>query len=237
MLGGFELQLQGKPVDLSSARPRARALLRLLALNAGAPVHHESIEVALWPEADPEAASRNLHVAMASLRRVLEPSAGRGTFQLLRREGGAYRLALPGGAQVDLHRFDQALAAGRTARDRGDDDGALRWYQEALDLYAGDLLPEDGPAEWVADRRELARLSAVEAAQGLAEILLRRDDPEGATRAANAGLLIDRYHDPLWRLLIRARDEAGDQGAASRARSGYDRMLAELGVAPGVAAP
>ena len=58
---------------------------------------------------------------------------------------------------------------------------------------------------------------------------------EGAARAASAGLRIERYHDPLWRLLIRSRDEAGDQGAASRARSAYDQMLAELGVQPSAA--
>jgi DNA-binding SARP family transcriptional activator len=230
LLGGFELQVGGRAVDLSSIRPRARALLRLLALHAGTPVHHESIESAMWPEAGSEAASRNLHVAMAALRRVLEPTAARGSFQLLRRDGDAYRLALPNGASVDLQAFDRALAAGRASRERGDDDGALRSYEEALDLYAGDLLPEDGPAEWVADRRELARLAAVEAAQRRAEILLRTGDPEGAARAANAGLRIDRYQDPLWRLLIKARDEAGDQGAASRARTGYDKMLSELGV-------
>ena len=33
--------------------------------------------------------------------------------------------------------------------------------------------------------------------------------------------------------LIEARDQAGDQGAASRARLGYDQMLAELGVIDG----
>lgn len=236
LLGTFEIRLGGRAVDLSGARPRARALLRLLSLNAGTLVHHETIEAAMWPEAGPEAASRNLHVAMATLRRIVEPTATRGSFQVLRREGDAYRLALPDGAEVDLVRFDRALGAGRAAQDRADDDGALRWFQEALELYKGELLPEDGPAEWVADRRDVARLGAVEAAQRRSEILLRLDDPEGAARSASAGLQIDRYHDPLWRLLIRARDEAGDQGAATRARTGYDRMLAELGVETGTAA-
>lgn len=236
LLGGFELRLGGRPVDVSGVRPRARALLRLLCLNAGTPVHHETVEAALWPDADPEASSRNLHVAIAALRRVLEPSAGRGSFQLLRREGDAYRLVLPEGADVDLVQFERALAAGRLARERGNAEGALRSYQEALERYAGELLPEDGPAEWVADRRERSHLAAVEAAQHIAEILLERGDAEGAARAASTGLRIERYHDPLWRLLIRSRDEAGDQGAASRARSGYDRMLAELGVPTGTSA-
>jgi hypothetical protein len=44
------------------------------------------------------------------------------------------------------------------------------------------------------------------------------------------GLRIDRYHDPLWRLLIDVRERAGDAGAARRARQGYGRVLTELGV-------
>jgi DNA-binding SARP family transcriptional activator len=230
LLGGFELRLDGRAVDLSPIRPRARALLRLLCLNAGTALHHETIEAALWPEAEAEASSRNLHVAIASLRRALEPNLTRGAFQLLRRDGDAYLLALPAGSEVDLLRFERVVAAGRAARERSDDGGAGRAFQEALDLYGGDLLPEDGPAEWVADRRDLCRLAVVDAAQGLAEILLARGDRAGSAAAASAGLQVERYHDPLWRLLIRARDEAGDQGAASRARLGYDRMLAELGV-------
>ena len=235
LLGGFGLDVGGRPVDVSSVRPRARALLRLLCLNAGVAIHHEAIEAMMWPEAGPEASSRNLHVAVASLRRILEPGSTRGSFELLRREGDAYRLVLADGAEVDLLRFEQALATGRLATERGDDDSALIWYAAALEAYAGDLLPEDGPAEWVADRREHARLGTVEATQRIAEVHLRRGDTEGAARAASAGLRIERYHDPLWRLLIRSRDEAGDQGAASRARSAYDQMLAELGVQPGAA--
>jgi len=199
LLGGFALRLPGGPVDVAGIRPRARALLRLLCLYAGTAVHHETIEGALWPEADPESAGRNLHVAIAAVRRVLEPRAGRGSFQLLVRDGYAYRLALPAGTDVDLLRFEAAVAAGRSARDRGELGTAERAFEEAVALYPG-------------------------------ELLLDRGDSAGAARVATAALRIERYHDPLWRILIRARDEAGDQGAASRARSSYDRMLAELGV-------
>jgi hypothetical protein len=47
------------------------------------------------------------------------------------------------------------------------------------------------------------------------------------------GLGRDRYHDPLWRMLIEARDASGDRAAATTARSGYRRTLAELGLAGG----
>ncbi|HEY7023465.1 MAG TPA: BTAD domain-containing putative transcriptional regulator [Candidatus Limnocylindrales bacterium] len=230
LLGGFELDLGGAPADLSAIRPRARMLLRLLALNAGRRVHHETIEAALWPDADPTASARNLHVAVSALRRILEPAAARGSFQLIRREGDAYVVTVPEGAFIDLLAFDQALAAGHRARAGGDAHGAERHFALGLAMYRGDLLPEDGPADWVAERRDACRLAAVDAAQALAELLLERGDAAQAARVCTTGLRIERYHDPLWRLLISARDLAGDQGAAKAARLSYDRMLAELGV-------
>jgi DNA-binding SARP family transcriptional activator len=200
-------------------------------LNAGRGVHHETVEAALWPEADAAASARNLHVAIAALRRIVEPAAMRGSFQLIRRVGDAYVLTVPAGSSIDLHEFDEALVAGHRARASGDSVTAAARFERALSLYRGDLLPEDGPAEWVAERRESCRLAAVDASQALAEILLERGDAALAARACTSGLAIERYHDPLWRLLIAARDSCGDQGAAKAARLGYDRMLAELDVA------
>jgi DNA-binding SARP family transcriptional activator len=233
LLGGFSLAMNGLAVDLGAVRPRVRALLRLLSLNALAPVHHETIEAALWPEVDAMAASRNLHVAVAALRRAIEPAAARGGFQLIRREGDAYRLALPAGSRVDLYAFEHDVSAARAARERGDVAQARQSFGSALDSYGGELLPEDGPAEWVVERREQCRQAAVEAAEALAELLLEIGDAEGAARTCAAGLRLERYHDPLWRLLIRAREAAGDQGAALRARHGYGQMLADLGVESG----
>ena len=233
LLGGFSLAMNGEPADLGAVRPRVRALLRLLSLNALAPVHHETIEAALWPEVGATAASRNLHVAVAALRRAIEPAAARGEFQLIRREGDAYRLALPAGSRVDLYVFEHAVSAARAARERGDVALARQSFGNALDTYGGELLPEDGPAEWVVERREQCRQAVVEAAEALAELLLEIGDAEGAARACAHGLRVERYHDPLWRLLIRAREAAGDQGAALRARHGYGQMLADLGVEPG----
>jgi hypothetical protein len=42
---------------------------------------------------------------------------------------------------------------------------------------------------------------------------------------------VDRFHDPLWRLLITAQERAGQPGAAARSRREYGAVLADLGVA------
>ena len=128
------------------------------------------------------------------------------------------------------------ISAASTARSptggqRGPEARHPPWpSREAIDLYAGDLLPEEGPAEWVAERRDHYRAKAIEAAQGLAEEALLAGDHATVVRACRFGLELDRYQDALWRMLILARERAGDAGAASRDRREYALVLEALGV-------
>jgi DNA-binding SARP family transcriptional activator len=229
--GRFEILVDGRAIDLSAVKPRARRLLRLLAMHAGSPVHREVLTEALWTDADPRAAMRYLHVAVSSLRHVLEPDAPRGASSLIVRDGDAYRLRLPPDGSVDVVEFDRALAQGRAARGEGDVDTAVARYRSAIRLHRAELLPEDGPAEWLVHERERRAAEACEAARALAEILLELDDQAGAAIACEQGLAIDRYRDDLWRLRAFAHERAGDLAAAAQVRRGYNAVLGELGLA------
>jgi DNA-binding SARP family transcriptional activator len=144
------------------------------------------------------------------------------------REGDAYRLDV-GPDDVDIGRFDRAMTSGRAARARGETSAAA--FADAIDIYAGDLLPEEGPAEWVSERRDHCRAKAVEAATSLAEEALLAGDHASVVRACRFGLELDRYQDAFWRMLILARERAGEAGAASRDRREYALVLEALGVA------
>src|SRR3989442_6470844 len=91
--------------------PRVRAVLRLLAVHAGNPVHREVLQMAFWPDADAETGARNLHVAVSSLRSWLEPGVARGGCFLPLRGRCRDRLAPPTGAHVVLWPVSNALAA------------------------------------------------------------------------------------------------------------------------------
>lgn len=227
-LGGCSLEVDGRRLVLEGAKPRVRSLLRLLAIHAGSPVHREVIQDALWPDADAAAGARSLHVAVSALRRELEGTVGPIGGRLVARDGDAYRLDIAADA-VDVGRFEQTIAEGRAARARG--MSASSAYSRAIELYTGDLLPEEGPAEWVVERREHCRTQAVEAALGVAEEAVLGGDCATAVRACRFGLELDRYQDALWRILIDARELAGDAGAASRDRREYAAVLEGLGVA------
>ncbi len=227
--GGCALEIEGRRVSLEAAKPRVRSLFRLLAMQAGGLVHREVIQETLWPDADAAAGARSLHVALSALRRLLDDVAQPVGGRLVVREGDAYRLDVEPD-DVDLGRFERSIAAGRAARAHG--ATVSRSLDEAIRLYAGDLLPEEGPAEWVAERRDASRVKAIEAARGLAEEALLANDPAAAIRACRFGLELDRCQDALWQLLIVARERAGEAGAASRDRREYALVLEALGVAP-----
>jgi DNA-binding SARP family transcriptional activator len=228
--GGFELQVDGSTPDLARVRPRARALLRLLALYAGQPVHREVIVDAMWPQLDAAAATHNLHVCVSGLRSALEPGVARGASRLVVRDGERYLLALPDGALSDLRSFDALIATAERARNAGASDDAIRDLDAALHLYTGDVLPEDGPTEWVLPHREQYKVRAAEAAALLGRLHLDHGRPEQAAAAARRSIDVDPCRDASWRLLVAAHEAAGDLAASEEARRSYAEVLESLGV-------
>jgi DNA-binding SARP family transcriptional activator len=226
-LGGFEIVVHGVPVDLATLRPRQRQALRMLALHAGRPVHREVLAGALWPDVGRDTAIRNVHVAISSLRHALE-RAGSGKAAIVRDEE-AYRLALPPDGWMDLVVFERSIEEGRRARAADDLDRAIEVYGRALNGYR-ELLPEDGPAEWVLGERDRFEAEALEATKALVEIHLERGEAASAATVSERWLRLDPYQDDLWRLRIAACERAGNLAAAERARRDYRRVLTDLGV-------
>jgi DNA-binding SARP family transcriptional activator len=230
--GGFRVCLHGEPLNWSPLRPRARAVARILAMHAG-PVHRDRLIEALWPDTDPAAATRTLHVALSSLRRFLDTHLPAGDGEtLLYRDGDAYLLALPADAWSDVNEFRRAVERA-SRRGSAGDPRALDDLRVAVAAYAGELLPEDGPAEWVVVERETLRRQAADAAARLAEAALRSAGGAGpAVTMAARCVEIDPCHDAGWRLLIAAHERAGNAAAAAHARRRYADVLVSLGLDP-----
>ncbi|MFJ5548501.1 BTAD domain-containing putative transcriptional regulator [Streptomyces sp. NPDC093225] len=224
----YEATVGGQALDWSATRPRVRTLARLLSVHAGRPVHREELMAALWPESPARTAGRGLQVAVSALRTFLEPGTDRGRAQVLVRQGEAYMLVLAPDGSSDVQRFEAALAEGLRAAAGSDADRAVSALQQALALYTGELLPEDGPAEWVVPIRERYRAQAVRAAHVLAEVELGRDRAAAAVTAASFALSVDPFQDAVWRLLVAAHLRAGDPVAARHAERRHARILATL---------
>lgn len=224
-LGGFRMLIAGAPVDCAGARPKTRRLLRLLAMNGGRPVHREVLLEAFWPDLPRVTGIRNLQVTVSRLRELL--GAG-----LLCRTGDAYGLAL--GAQQedqvvsDVREFERAADAARPLDRTRDAAVALTALRTARTWYVGDLLPEEGPAEWVVQERERLRARAAEVGAWLADAELAAGRTGAAVEAAEYSLRLEPFHDGAWRALIGAYHRAGDLASSERVSRQYDSLLASL---------
>jgi DNA-binding SARP family transcriptional activator len=142
LLGGFSVLVAGVPVPHGAWRRRAASgLVKLLALSEGHALHREQVADLLWPELSPAAAMPRLHQAAHYARTALGLRHG----VVLR---GDRVMLLPGTeVRVDAVEFrrgaEQALAEGTPAAAEG-----------VLASHAGELLPEDLYADWVAPHRE-----------------------------------------------------------------------------------
>jgi len=228
--GGFRLCADGVEIDLRVVRPQARALLRMLALNAGAPVHRELIADILWGDLGIDSAVHALHVSVSSLRRSLASEVADAAASIVERVGEAYRLGITDRHDCDLADFDNRLGEAAAAKLRRDSDAAANGLRSALARYAGDVLPEDGPAEWVTGARERYRVRAAEAASSLAHLELRFGDERAAVAAASRAVEIDPWLDESWRTLVMVYRRSGDVVAAARTEDGYRKMRVALGV-------
>jgi DNA-binding SARP family transcriptional activator len=144
LLGPLEAVVDGKPVHLAAAKPRA--LLALLLLNRNQVVSTDRLIDELWDE-PPATATKTLQVYISQLRKELGPD------RLVTRPPG-YLLRIEEG-ELDLERFEQLTADARKRLADGDAAGARDELREALRLWRG-------PAESAAARLEELQLAAYE---------------------------------------------------------------------------
>ncbi len=230
-LGPLEASLGGDPLSLAEIKPRVRSLFRVLAMHAGRPVHRDRLIDWLWPgEGDLKIGTRNLQVAVSSLRQLLEPGVARGEATVVVRQDDTYQLCIDP-EDCDLLQFESLVGSGRDLITTSTDvAGGASLLGRALDLYRGELLADEGATEWVTPERDRIRLLAAEASLLRGQALLREGALADAAAEAERGLRIDQYGDGLWRLLIDAAEAGGDRAAARRHRERYEAILRDLGV-------
>ncbi len=222
-LGHFAVWCAGTRVpDAAWRRRKAGSLFRALLAAPGHALPREHVQEQLWPEAEPEAAARNLHGAAYALRRLLREAPGS-----IRMEGDMLRLtAREGVTWLDAAAFE-AAARGAMA---GNDGGAC---QTALNLYSGDYLPDDPYEEWALLRRESLRNQHMALLLHAAELCGARGDIAEAEQHLHNVLELDLCHEEATTRLMGLLAAAGRRIEALQAYENLAAALArDLGVAP-----
>ena len=151
VLGGFDVLFDGAPVPpVLWARRHAAALVKLLAITDGHRLHSERVISALWPALSVAEAKPRLHKAAYFARKALESG---GASIALRND--IVELEGRNDVVVDLTEFRVAAKPALS----GHDPAAA---ERALELYGGDLLPDDLYEEWTGEARDEARFLHLE---------------------------------------------------------------------------
>jgi len=204
-------------IDRRWPRSKARALVKLLALQPARSLHRDQVIEALWPHLDAEAGENQLHKNIHYLRQALHEHGGA---PLVRLEGPL--VLLDNHAQIDAACFAEKA---RTALGPPASPPDAAPLEEALALYAGALLPEDQYEPWcdrpraeLADLAQRLRLAAAAARE-------RHGDFEGAAQHYERVVADDRAREEAHRGLMRAYAALGQRDRALRQ---YDACAAAL---------
>jgi predicted ATPase/DNA-binding SARP family transcriptional activator len=150
LLGGFSVSVGSRIIRQDEWRSKkAAALVKLLALAPSYRMHSEQAMDLLWPDSATRAASNNLRQVVYGARKVLDPASGSRESYLSFRDEQLV-LCPEGRLWLDVNAFEEAATSARRAHDP-------YVYGAALDLYAGELLPEDRYEGWAEGRREELR--------------------------------------------------------------------------------
>jgi DNA-binding SARP family transcriptional activator len=205
LLGGFQVEVDGRPVPADAWRHRRGAdLVKLLALSSAHSAHRGQVMELLWPNLDRESGAANFRKAIHFARRAL------GGPQSIAAEHEMLTLWPQGDLVIDVERFEAAAKEALTTGMRP---------EAAAEQCAGELLPADRYAEWTEPRREHVRFLCLELwrAAGRWERVLE----------------IDHSDEEAHRALMQRHLAAGNRQAAIRQFQRLREVLrVDLGVGP-----
>jgi predicted ATPase/DNA-binding SARP family transcriptional activator len=226
VLGSLEVVGQNGQVPLGGPKPRA--LLALLLVHRGEVLSTDRIVDALWEEHAPRSATKLVQGYVSKLRTALGD-------RVLRTQGHGYVLSADCG-RVDIDRFEELVAEGRSALEREDWPAAGGHLREALALWRGPALADfayESFAQAEIVRLEEMRLVAleerIEADLALGDHVRLVGELEALVRQDP---LRERWRAQLMLALYRCGRQADALEVYRLTRS---RLAEELGLEPGPA--
>jgi non-specific serine/threonine protein kinase len=240
LLGGFRVSVGSRTIEASRwQRRKAESLIKLLALAQGHRLHREQITNFLWPDFDTKSAANNLHRVLRFARGALQTTSANNASRYLALQGDMLVLSPNGSVWVDVEAFENAAATARRSREP-------TVYRAAVELYVGDLLPEDLYEPWTEEKREELRQLYLALLVELAGLHEEREEYEPAIEAlrrvvseeptkeeAHAGLmrlyaLSGQHHEAIlqYEQLQNTLSQELDTAPAGASRRLYDEIRA-----------
>jgi two-component SAPR family response regulator len=222
-LGRVEIFREGARLENVAwryARPR-ELLLYLLAQANGRT--REQIGLVFWPDASATQVKNNFHVMLHHVRKAI------GRADLIAFEKDRYRIAWELGVRLDARTFEEMMRGAvrelKAARRGADSSGALARIDEAMSLYRGDFLAEEGAGDWHVEIRDRLRRLYSEGVLLLGAQRLETGAYKEAAEAFRRAIAVDELHEDAHRRLMLSLARGGERTEALRQ---YDRLARTL---------
>jgi two-component SAPR family response regulator len=182
----------------------------------------------LWPEEHPKKSAKRFHVALATLRKILEPDIEHGIpSAYIQSLGDTYCLNLGNGGQVDVDAFFQA---GDQAKKTSAPQERISFLLKAIDLYQGDFLAEDPYDDWCSEKREQIKELYLSMLGSIIDHYEHQKEYHKAIEYCGRYLAMEPSLEELYQRLMRYHAELGNRSMLSKT---YERckkaIVDELG--------
>jgi len=166
----------------------------------------------LWPEEDPVKTAKRFHVALASLRKTLEPEkAGRIPSAYIARSSDAYQIDVGDEGSVDIEDFREEL---KLAREEQNPERTLQHNLKAATIYQGDFLEEDLYVPWCDEEREILKGEYLRLLEEIIEYYNFNKDYKKCIGYAKKYLKVDKYAEDIYQLLMTYYSQIGKKNLA-----------------------
>jgi DNA-binding SARP family transcriptional activator len=215
LLGDFVLRQDGRTVNGLDAS-RLQALLAYLLLHRDAPQLRHYLAFVFWPDSDESQARTNLRNLLHRLRQAW-PEAD--AFLTIETKSISWR---PNARlRLDTAEFLRAVDAAQAATSPVE---ALPLWQDAIDLYRGDLLPGCYD-DWIEPERTRLHQLFLQALAAAVQLAVEAQDDALAIQLNRQLIEADPLRETAYRQLMNLYARQGDRAAALRV---YHRCVALL---------
>ena len=131
---------------------KGKAILKYMVAGYGRPINKSVLLETFWRDADPEAALKNLYVAIHGLRQAFK--ALQADFSYILYYDEHYFLNPDVDVWIDVEEFYRRFHAGQSLEHKGMLGEAIQEYEAAESLYQGEFLAEDLYEDWAIPVRQ-----------------------------------------------------------------------------------
>ena len=226
-------QVLGEPVW---RRNKAKTLLKWFLLNPGKFLSVEQLNKLCWPDVEQTVASKNMHVTIHYLRRLLEPgleSGQKSTF-IRRNRHNFYWFHLDESWWVDIIDIEHLSTSAKEADHSGNVTAAITYYRKLIEYYMLGFLPEEVYEDVFAPYRRQHDCAYAQILEKLMQLCTQVKMFDDVLTYGHQALSLDPYCESAVKAIASVYLEWGNVAGAIRSLDTFrDFLWQELEIAPG----